>query len=253
MPRFRRRFRRRRLGRRFRRRAGTKPPFRFRRWVKRFVAKGKETKILPILGGSLTMEQNETYVFNPTYQIGQGDGSGERIGRKITGAFCVIGFEASLLANSTNILLSTPSQHAYLRLLVVTSRAIKFGAVNTVPNNNPGGLTAGDIFYFPTVPVTSSVDKNRWTVVMDRMYSIKRFIEPTATLDNPNPSGPTILKRNIRVPLPKSITYRDDGVANSTLLQAETYIIWVASWYTGALNDHVFRMTPHGTIRFKDA
>lgn len=235
------------MGRGFRRRA--KPAFRVRRWVKRYVNKTRETKILPILGTAFTLNSGITRVFNPTYQIGQGDGSGERVGRKIQQAFCVLGMEATMTADGSTFP-GVNSQNAYMRLLVLTSRAVKFGAVGVVPTANPAGIGPIDIFYFPNNPVTSQVDKNKWTVVRDMVFVSRRFIQPTAG----DPSGPVVIRKRIRVPLPKLITYRDDGAANSTLTGSETYIVLVGDYYTSAVSgDPVYTVTLHGTIHFKDA
>lgn len=247
MPRFRRRNRR-RFRRRLRRR-GRKPPRTTRRWVKRVLNKTRETKILPILGSPFLLNTNETRVFNPTFQIAQGDGSGERIGRKIQNAYCILGFEASYTGDA-QILPSVAAQTGYMRMLVLRSRSIKTGSVGVIPPSNPAGMTAGDIFYHALNPVTSQVDKNRWTVLLDRMYKVTLSLPKTLGV----PTGPTILRRNIRIPLPKTCTYRDDNLANSTLTQAETYIVWVADYYTSASGgESTFSITPTATIRFKDA
>lgn len=203
-----------------------------------------------MLGTAFTMGAATNFVFNPTYQIGQGDGSGERIGRKIQNAYMLLGFEANMIADAVAPG-GADSQTAYLRLLVIRSRAIKFGTVSTVFTANPGGMTPGDVFYFQNNPVTSQVDQNRWTVLMDRMYKVTQQVPKDIA---GVPSGPVILKRNIRIPLPKVCTYRDDTVGNSVLSQAETYVLFVCDFYTStSILDPAFNITPTATIRFTDA
>lgn len=248
-----RRFRRvrRRRGLRFGRRRVRRGRYgmrRMRRLVRSVIRRQEETKILPVLGTSINMGGTQTYVFNPQFQVAQGVGSGARVGRKISNAFMRLSFRYS--HRGENAVTTNIADKSVLRMLVLRSRAIKTA---TVASNNlqvdPSGATSGDIFYQGGHPHTfSQVDKNRWTVVMDRVYSSIRNIDSSDNITN------FVQRRNLFIPLPRNVTYRDDQpTANSVSTGSETYIVFVAGFRNAQSLDFVGTLETQGTIRWKDA
>lgn len=254
MPR-RRRYRRRRRGLRYRgRRLRSYPVYRYgsrglRSLIRASIRRAEETKILPVLGTAVEMGGTQTYVFNPQYQIAQGVGSGSRVGRKIQSAFMRLSFRYTHRGEAA-ITGVNFADKSVLRLLVLRSRAIKTALVaSNALQVDPGGITSGDIFYLGGNDHTyTQVDKNRWTVLMDRTYSSIRNIDSTNNFTN------FVQRRNIFIKLPKSITYRDDQpTVNSASTGSETYVVFVAGAPGAASADNVGTLEPHGTIRWKDA
>lgn len=216
--------------------------------VRRALLRAEETKILPVLGASLNMGGTQTYVFNPQYQVSQGVGSGSRVGRKIQRGYLLLNFRYS--HRGENAVTANVSDKSFLRLLVLRSRAVKTAGVAS--NNlqvNPSFATAADIFYQSGAGTQtfSQVDKNKWTVLMDRVYTSIRNIDSAANITN------AIQRRNIRVPFPKTVTYRDDPNANSFSTEAETYVVFTAGWDASDTLDFVGTLETQGTIRWKDA
>lgn len=213
------------------------------------IRRQEEEKILPVLGQTtLTMGGQQTYVFNPQFQIAQGVGSGSRVGRKIQNAYMRLSFRYT--HRGEDVATVNVADKSVLRLLVLRSRAIKTAGVAS--NNlqvDPAFLLGSDIFYHPGGSNTfSQVDKNKWTVLMDRVYTSYRNLDTASNLTN------YVQRRNIYIPLPKNIIYRDDQpVANSYSTGTETYIVFVAGWRGSLSTDNVGYLEPSGTIRFKDA
>ena len=249
MPTRRRGYRRRRRGnRRTTRRTRRYGRRNLRSIVRAICRRREETKILPVLGSVTQMGGTQTYVFNPSYQIAQGVGSGSRVGRKISGAYMRLSLRYS--HRGENIILANIADKSVLRMLVLRSRALKTA---TVASNslqvNPVGLATGDVFYSGGTSHTfSQVNKNRWTVLVDRTFSSFRNIDSAANQTN------FVQRRSIYIPLPKNITYRDDQpTANSVCTGPETYIVFTAGW-NGALDtDFVGSLELVGTIHWKDS
>lgn len=221
-----------------------------KRIVKRILAGREETKILPVLGQALPtlMLARNCYVFNPQFQPAQGVGSGSRIGRKISNMSMILGFEFRF--QGSNPLPVTICTTVFLRMLVLRTRAIKTAGVAS--NNlqvNPALMFPVDIWYNPNRPISSQVDKNKWTVLKDKVWTITLGYEPAAAAIEPS-----IARRNIRIPLPKKVTYRDDTVPNSFSTGTETYLVFIADFDNATTGvDFAGILAPSAILRWKDA
>lgn len=215
--------------------------------IRATVRNQEETKLLPVLQTTANLGGSQTYVFNPQYQVAQGVGSGSRIGRKISGAHMRLSFRYT--HRGENAVTANIADKSVLRMLVLRSRVVKTA---TLASNNlqvdPSGLTSADVFYQAGNSHTfSQVDKNRWTVVMDRVYSSVRNLDTASNVTN------FIQRKNIYIPLGKKIVYRDDAAANSVSSGSETYLVFVAGWNGATAFDFVGDLETQGTIRWKDA
>jgi len=218
--------------------------------VRRAIMANLERKILPCMGNGFVITSGNTYVFNPLYQVAPGTGSGSRIGRKIQNAFMKIQFYLCFLGENSG---GPPpiAETVHVRILHLFSKVVDTAAVasNTFVIN-PGGLTQGDIFRAITNQgaMYCEVDKNRWTVRRDVVYSISINVGDL-------PHSKVIRRWNMM--LGKKVTYRDD-VANSQALQGQHYFVVVGS-FCGAVDgtpgtgSRVAEIRPHATIQWTDA
>lgn len=216
------------------------------RLVRRIFRSQVETKLLPVLQTQINMGGAQTYVYNPTYQIGQGVGSGSRVGRKIENGRLILSFRYS--HRGENAVTTNIADKSILRMLVLRSRIVKSAGV--VSNNlqvDPSGMTSADIFYQSGAGHTfSQVDKSKWTVLSDRVYSSIRNIDSADNITN------FVQRRGIYVPFPKRVVYFGDG-SNSFCSGSETYVVFVAGWRNAQSLDFVGTLEVQGTLRWKDA
>ena len=217
--------------------------------VKRVIAERQETKILPVLGIPQTMLAKNTYVFNPAYQVGQGVGSGSRIGRKTNNMVMNYGFRALMLGTSP--LGTAEADTVHLRELHLRSRVVDTaGVASSFMQINPAGLTTGDVFYHSAEPMSSPVDKNRWTCTFDKTYTL---------WDNPNNGATLPTERELVVKkhfmrVGKRQTYRDDTVPNSQLTQGAVYLVFVCDYNLANANiDFGVELFVTGILKWKDA
>lgn len=220
-----------------------------KRVVKQALSRAEETKILPCMGSSVNMVALSAYVFNPAYQVGQNVGSGGRVGRKATKLQLRYNFLFGMIGQSTLGVPEATSVH--LRVMHLRSRIVDTAAVaSNVLQVNPGGMTLGEIFYFPSWPMASHIDKNRWTVLMDKVYTVKAGSEP----GNPTVAEPLRVFRGYRMGIAKKAIWREDSAANSQLVGGQTYLVFVADYFnaTGG-SDIVGQLIPTGLITWKDA
>lgn len=215
------------------------------RAVRRALLRYAETKILPVLGVDFVMNATDVvYAFNPTYQIGQGTGSGSRVGRKISNAVLYLNLRATIIGE--NGVTANVADEVVVRMLVLRSRAVKTaGVASNSWVANPSGMTTGDIFYATgDLALMSQVNKNRWTVLKDVLLRSKRV--------NDNDNAGIAAYRRYTIPLGRNLTYRDDDLPNSFLTGSETYVVLLGGWRDCLPPDLVMHMSTQGTVRFKD-
>jgi len=117
---------------------------------------------------------------------------------------------------------------------------------------DPTGLTPADVFYNPTNPHYSQVDKNRWTVVKDRLWHVSAQTEP-GTLLHP---GHTTIKRNMIIPWGRNLVFDTDTATSSLsfLKGSEQYLVFVASFAAGTNSgERVGTLDVSSQFHFKDA
>lgn len=239
--RFRRRFRRRRFGGRRRGRSSLK------KLIRRVVAGKEETKVKNLLGvvAEENMSGTTMYVLNPTYQVTRGTQPDERVGRKITNVRARLSFEyyhIGLQGGLTRIWGSST-----IRLLVLKSKAIKTaGVASTDWQQNPASLTRADVFFEPAYNGSSAVDRNRWTVVMDRSWTAHTVTDISGNFQS------QVVRKSISIPIGSKCTYRDALTTNSFLTGAETYVVMTAHAPGGGALDIIGLIQPDLQLRWKD-
>jgi len=216
--------------------------------VKRVIARATETKILPCLQTLTVMGGAQTYVYDPTFQILQGDDSGQRVGRKIQNVSFSLSFRYT--HRGENVGTANVADESQLRMLVLRSRAVKTAGVvaRHAFQIDPVLAQQPDIFRATGggAACFSHVDKNMWTVLYDRTWKAIRH------LDTANQVARTVLKKNIRIPLPKTCVFREDNLSNSFLTGSETYIVFVAGWNGSGATDNVGELQTEAELRWKD-
>lgn len=222
--------------------------------VARALARQEETKILPVLQTTVQMGGNQAYVYNPLYQITQGIGSGNRVGRKISNVSMRLSFRYTHRGEEA-LVFANVAEESTIRLLVLSSRAIK--TAGTAGNNllaNPTFMSQADIVRDASLGFgsISTVDKNKWTVVKDKTWKCHRYFDDTGAI-GAAPHAGCVFKKNMRIRLPRSVVYRDDTGSNSFSTTTETYIVFMAGWEGSVGSDFVGELHTQGEIRYKDA
>lgn len=196
------------------------------------------------------MADQVLYVHNPTWNIAEGTGDTERIGRKIQNAYMTVAFRYRHLGESPLSPFPRMAEDSHLRLLVI--RGQPHAPTSTALDPDPTGVTPTDVFLDDTRPLLSPVDTNRWTVVYDRLYHVTASLDQGVLAHH----GHTVYKRNIRIPWGKNLVYWDDTVSSTqSRLKGLTQYICFTAHFEGA-NDNGERV---GLIdlscqfRFKDA
>lgn len=249
---------RRRVRRRFRKRTARRGRMQvrgLRRAIRRVILSQTETKILPVLGDAATVQMGgtQTYVFNPQFQPTQGLGSGSRIGRKIENVKMWLSLRYT--HQGVTSLLVQAAGNSRLRMLVLRTRAIKTaGVASNALQVNPALMASSDIFRDATggSHVYSTVDKNKWTVIMDKTFQ-SALVSDAAGLTPSTGRAHDVVRRKIVIPLPRSVVYRDDALANSFSTGTETYVVFVAGFLNASALDFVGTLEVQGEIRWKDA
>lgn len=218
--------------------------------------KNSETKVVMAYNSFLRMGGQTTYVLPAaSFQIAQGDGSDQRVGRKITNASMRIVVNYSHLGE--NAAFVNLWEDSWIRMLVLRSRAIKTaGVTSTGLQVDPVNLQVGNIFRqtaSSNLP-HADVETRSWTVLKDVKWRSWR------NLDGVGDSVPTNQIRKFRIPLGKNLTFIS-GDLFGYFVQAETYVVFVAG-SCGSINgvgtsttptDNVGTISVTGEIMFKDA
>lgn len=258
MPLRRRRSLRRRSGRRFQRRTRRRSMRRggFRRSVSRIanrsINRRIETKMARLpRDDAFIMLDDFLYVHNPTWNIPEGTGDAERIGRKIQNAFMTVSFRYRHLGQSPlGPTFPRQAEDSHLRMLVIRGQPHAPTSVGFDPD--PVGVQDTDVFLDPASMLVSPVDTNRWKVVFDRVFHVTS-VEPQTTQAHP---GHTIIVRNIHIPWGKQLVYWDETAdgTQSRLKGSTQYLLFTAS-FSGANNtgERIGLIDFSCQFRYKDA
>jgi len=209
-----------------------------------------ETKhtVFPTTGTPITMTDRTMYVHNPTYNVFEGVGDNERIGRKIQNGRLQISFQFDHLG--TDLLNNVIAADSYLRMLVLSSTRIHIPTSSGF-DTNPPGLTSVDVFYDGAKPHYSPVDRNKWTVHMDKVFHPMARVNSVLT-----DSWISTSRRRINIRWPRNMTYYQDtqSSAQSLLTGREMYLVFVASFpNAAAVGERIGRLAVSGQFFYKDA
>lgn len=223
-----------------------------RQYVKNAIRRKQETKKGDMLAvNNYTMPGNTVHWFNPTYQIDVGDNWNQRDGRVITDCKLNMNFCYTHLGRTSINVDAFPS--SLFRLLVLSSNNVKAGVA--APNsfqiapNLGGDFSPQNVFYQSSNLGEATVNKDRWTVHLDRTYESHRVTDQTV---GQNGTGNTVFRKNISIPIHKRVTYRDTG-NNSFLLQSEVYIVIVCSAQGAGITDKVGLFSSDALLTWTDS
>jgi len=225
-------------------------------YIKKAVKGSAETKVVSAFQDYQRLGQGQTYVFCPSWQITQGIGSGQRVGRKISNAY--VKLNCVYTHNGENDIFVNIAQSSFIRMLVLRSRAIKTaGVVSQSLQVDPGNLTAANVFFYTATSKSffSDVDKRTWTVKKDVTWR-------SSQIDNNGAADMTaqVTRKKFIIPLGKKCTFIS-GDSNGYFVGPETYIVFVAGWSgtiagadaAGDNSSNVGTLNVTGQIYFKDA
>lgn len=194
-----------------------------RKYVHRTISKEAETKIVTAAFedfrsvGALT-----TYVYCPSWQIPQGDGGGERIGRRISNAY--VRLSVGYAHNGEDFAYVNYAEASWIRMLVIRSRAIKTAGVTAQTLQvNPVNLQVGNIFYHTGAQnnIFSNIEKRTWTVIKDVKWMGHRGLDGGI-----GDLSTRMIPKKFKIPLGKSCTFIL-GDNYSHFVGPETYIVFI--------------------------
>lgn len=228
-----------------------------RNYVRKAIGRTTENKLLPVLRTNTTMKSNILYVFNPSWQIQQGSGSSQRIGRSIRNLNVKLNF--AYTHQGTDSLGARKHPSSVLRMLVLTTPSVKTAAL-TDPDSfvtNPVGMSSqvqGQVFYELINHGIARVDNKIWTVHKDVSFEAHSVSDVNVASGL---SGNTVIRKNIYIPIHKRCTYRNYNTTealNGFLSESEVYICFIAS-ASGALPllDNMGSLVTSGIMEWEDA
>jgi len=228
-----------------------------KRYVKKAIKGSEETKVVLALNEYTRLGGLTTYVWTPSWQIAQGDGSNQRIGRQISNASCVINLTYVHNGEGSGPAFTNRAEESVIRCLVLRSRAIKTaGVTSTALQINPASMAIGNIFRWSVGQnyLTSSVETRTWTVLKDFRLKSHRI------LDSLGDYTTVQSYRKFRFRIGKKLRFLD-GDNFGYFVGAETYLVFVCG-FVGTANgidvsalasDNVGTIQVSGEIMFKDA